>query len=117
MARFRASAPFTTPMKLLIPTYRSVKGVPTKTFPSVDNGELIFGSFRTFGGTETVENDLLLVQATGYIDTWYRPDIKSDCRVYIIPTGQLYEILGEPENISLRNQYIKMRVQMLKGGA
>lgn len=117
MAKFRAAAPFNVPMKLLKPIYTKVKGVPQKTFETPENGELIFGSFRTFGGTEVVENDLVLVQATGYVDTWYRPDITSDCRLYIIPSGQTYEVLGEPENISLRNQYIKMRVQMLKGGA
>ena len=115
--RFTPSAPFSCAMRLLIPITTNVKGVVKKTYSEPSESPLIFGSFRTFGGSDTTENDLYTVLATGYIDTWYRPDIRSDCRVYIIQTGETYEIMGEPENISMRNQYMKIRVQKIGGAA
>ena len=114
---YRPSAPFNVPLKLLIPSNSDVIGVNKKTFPDINNGILIFGSFRTFGGTDTQSNGLLTVENTAVIETWYRPDIKSNCRIAVIDTGDIYEILGSPENINMQNQYLKIRVRGIKGGA
>ena len=114
---YRPAAPFATAMKLLAPTYDKVKGTNKKTFPKPENGVLFYGTFRSFGGTEQVENGLMSVVSTGYIDTWYRPDIRPDCRVYIPETEEVYEIIGDPENISMRNQYLHIRVKKVRGGA
>ena len=32
-------------------------------------------------------------------------------------TGKVYEILGEVENIDMRNQFAKFKVRAVKGGA
>ena len=112
---YRPAVPFTTAFKLLIPTTTMVKGIKKKTFPDPETAPQIFGTFRTFGGTETTENDLFTVVSTGYVDTWYRPDIKSDCRLYLCETCETYDILGDPENIEMRNQYMKIRVQKIGG--
>lgn len=117
MARFKFTEPLTVPMMLLIPSYTTVKGVQKKAFPAVPEGIRINGSFRTYGGTERDVNGLYSVENTAIIETWYRPDIKSDCRIAVLSTGQIYEVLGEPENISLRNQFIRMKVNQVKGGA
>ena len=117
MARFKLTAPLATPMKLLIPHYDLINGVEKKTFPSVDRGILIFGSFRTFGGTDRNVNGLYSVENTATIDTWFRPDITSCCRIALPETGAVYEILGEPENIEMRNQYLRIKVIQVKGGA
>lgn len=119
MARtYRAAAPFTTPMYILEPTYQTVKGVRKKVWPdpsTLGEDQLIFGTFRSFGGTDMVTNDVVTVEATGDVETWYRPDITSDCRLYMIPTGESYEIMGDPENISMRNQFLKIRVRKIGG--
>lgn len=120
MSRFRPAAPFVTPMYLLNPTYKTVKGLRSPTYPDpakLTEDDLIFGTFRSYGGTDTVTNDLATVEKTGYVDTWYRSDIKSNTRLYIIPTGDIYEILGDPEDISLRHQYMKIRVRKIGGAA
>ena len=62
-------------------------------------------------------NGLYSVENTAVIETWYRPDIKSDCRIGVPQTGEIYEILGQPENIEMRNQYLKIKVRQIKGGA
>lgn len=117
MANFKPSAPFTVPMMLLEPTYTTVSGVPTKTFPALTGGKVFYGNFKTYGGTEREINGLYSVIDTAIIECWYRPDIKSDCRIGIPATNAVYEILGEPENINLRNQYLKFKVQRVKGDA
>ena len=104
---------FITPVELLIPTYKYVKGVNIKIYP--ENGELIYCSFSTFGGTEKIVNDILSVENTAVIECWYRPDIKSDCVIKY--DGTLYEIIGSSENIENRNQYIRIKIKAVKAGA
>lgn len=118
MARsYKPYTPFSVPMKLLVPTESNVKGTIQKTFPDPENAPLIYGSFRTFGGTETTVNGLYVVEDTATIDTWYRDDITSNCRLQILPHGTMYEIVGTPENIEMRNQYLHIRVKKVGGGA
>lgn len=114
---YQPSAPFSAPLVLLIPTYTTVSGVRKKTFPSIENGIAFFGSFKTFGGTERDVNGIYSIEDTATIETWFRPDITSGCRVAVAGTSKVYEIIGEPENINLRNQYLKFKVSRVKGGA
>lgn len=116
MAALKPSAVFSVAMKLLIPVYSSSLGVTTKSFPANDDGDLFFGNFRTFGGTERDVNGLFEIEDTASVECYYRPDIKSDCRIYLPVTGAVYEVFGEPENIEMRNQYMKFRVRRIKGG-
>lgn len=118
MARsYRPDVPFNVPIKLLIPTTIKSKGVNKKVFPSPDDAPLIFGSFKTYGGTETTVNNVFTIIDTGILETWYRPDIKGNCRIYLCETGETFEVLGHPENINMRNQYLKCRVQKVGGEA
>lgn len=115
MANYRPSAPFTVPMFLFAPTTETeiVKGVPKKIYS--ESGDLIYCSFRTFGGTENKSNGVLVVEDTAVIETWYRPDIKSDC-ILKNENGDQYEILGTPENINMRNQIMKFKIRKITGG-
>lgn len=113
MADYKPKAPFNVPVFLMIPTTTKIKGVNKKTY--VKNENPFFCSFRTFGGTEKVVNDVLVVYDTAVIETWYDPSITADCRIEV--NGQQYEILGTPENINMRNQYLVFKAQSVKGGA
>ena len=114
---FKLTSPLSVPMVLLIPTYSKSYGSREKTFPTMENGISFFGSFRTFGGTERNVNDVYSVEKTAIIDTWFRPDIKADCRIGIPQTNEIYEIVGAPENIEMRNQYLRIKVRAVEGGA
>lgn len=115
MAEFKPALPYETPIELLIPTYSTIKGVPAKSYPT--EGIRLNCSFKTYGGTETTINDIYSVIDTANIETWYRPDIKSDCRIMRVIDGAEYEIMAEPENINMRNQFLKFKVRRVKGGA
>lgn len=117
MTAYRPNAPFSTAMQLLVPTYSNINGVRKKTFPSVEDGELIYCSFKSYGGTEMNVNGVYSVEDTANIECWYRPDITSACRVALAGTNRVYEIIGEPENIDMRNQYLRFKVRIVKGGA
>lgn len=117
MARFKLSAPLTVAMVLLVPVYAKVLGVESKIFPNIADGIPFNGNFRTFGGTERDVNGVYSIEDTAIVETWYDPAIKSDCRIAIRDSGAVYEIINEPENVELRNQYLKFRVQRVKGGA
>ena len=117
MARFRFDEPLATPLILLKPTYSGAYGVATKTYPEPDKGILIYGTFKTYGGTEREANGLYSVENTAVVKTWFRPDIKSDCRIYVPDMDETYDILGEPEDISMRHQHMEIRLMQVKGGA
>lgn len=114
MAEYRPSGPFNVPMLLFIPTKVDKKGSSKKTYPN--EGQLVYCTFRTFGGTETTVNGVLVVEDTAVIETWFRPDIKADCILRNLD-GQEYEILGTPENINMRNQYLRLKIRVIRGGA
>lgn len=116
MNDFTPSSPYNVPIELLIPIrYENKKGVNIPVFP--ESGIRLNCSFKTYGGTETNKNGVYSVIDTANIETWYRPDIKADCRIKVLTTGAIYAIIGEPENINMRNQYCKFKVQRVKGGA
>lgn len=104
--------PFNTVVTLLKPIIKDVRGVDVKTYEEVG---IIHCSFKTYGGTENISNDLLVVEDTATVITWFRPDITSNS---VIRLGDKnYEVIGEPENLDMRNQYLKFKVRAVKGGA
>ncbi len=115
MSSYKPSGPFVTPVILLTPTYMTVKGVRKKVYPA--DGPIINCCFKTYGGTEKNINDVYSIEDTANIETWYRPDIKSDCQIKLADTDAVYEVMNEPENIDMRNQYCKFKVRRVKGGA
>lgn len=114
---FKPSVPFNVALMLLKPSYDDSYGVEKKTFPAIEDGELFYGSFKTYGGTERDVNGLYSIEDTAIIECWYRQDIQSNCRVGVLATGAIYEIVNEPENVNMRNQFLRFKVKRIKGGA
>lgn len=115
MRVFRPSFPFSTTIELLKPTYSTKKGVTIKTY--AETGDKIKCAFKTYGGTEITNNDIYTIVDTAQVETWYRTDLKSDCRIKVLQTGKIYEIFGNIENIEMRNQFAKFKVRAVEGGA
>lgn len=136
---YKPAAPFAVPMVLMIPTVTNIRGARVKEYPTpivgaalltengaallTENGEtilidnkrlrLFFGSFRTFGGTERMANEVYTIEDTATVDTWFNPSITADCRVYVCATGKTYEVIGTPENIDMRNQYCSFKLRAI----
>lgn len=109
------AAQMTTPMRLQTPTSGKSLGVDVKTYADVSG--VVMVNMKTYGGTERTDNGVLTVEDTAQIVCWYRPDIRSDCRMIRLTDGAAFDILGEPENIEMRNQFLKFKVRRVKGGA
>ena len=114
---YKVSSPFDVPMKCLIPVDTKVKGVTKKTFPDPTDTKIpvFFGSFKTYGGTENFSNEVYTVYDTAIIETWYNPTITADCRIYLMETGEEWDVISRPENIGMRHQYMQLKVQKVGG--
>jgi hypothetical protein len=47
---------------------------------------------------------------------WFNPDIKAADRIKL-QDGSCWEIISDPENIEMRNMYLKFKVQRQNGEA
>ena len=52
---------------------------------------------------------------TADVTTWYRPDITAGCQFK--DGTDVYEVLGTPEDIEKRHQYMKFKIRRIAGGA
>lgn len=108
---YRPKEPFNTVVSLYNPTYDSVKGVTVKEYHLIGT---LNCSFKTYGGTESTVNGQLTVVNTANIETWYRPDITSASQIRL--GAKVYEVIGEPEDIEQRHQFLKFKVRGVNGG-
>lgn len=115
MYRPSEAAQMTTVMRLQLPTTVTEYGVSTKAW--VETNLLVRCNFKSYGGTERDINGVVSVEDTAQIVCWYHPDIKGDCRLVRLSDNAVFEILGEPENIEMRNQFLKFKIRRVKGGA
>lgn len=114
MSDYKPNLPYNVPAKLLHATWSNVNGVNTKSFVE---GEQIFISAKSYGGTEKIVDNQYVIVDTLVIETWFRPDITSDDRIQLLDDNSIWEILNSPEDIDRRHQYLKFKVQRIKGGA
>lgn len=120
MAFYKADLSNSIPLVLLVPTSITVSGVTKKSFPTVEEAlintdNIFYGSFKTYGGTERDVNGVYSIEDTANIETWFRPDIKSNCRIARADDAAIFEIINEPEDINQRHQYLKFKVKRVKG--
>lgn len=113
MKEYKPATPFNVPGQYFPCTEQMVKGSLVKTY--AETGTNFYCSFRSFGGTEINNNGVTVVEKTAWIETWYDPNLTSVCKVVI--GGVNYEILGVPENIEMRNKWLKFKVREIRGGA
>lgn len=114
MSNYKPQTPFNVPAQILKGEYAKVNGINSKTFA---DGPTIWVSAKSYGGTEKEVNDKIVIVDTLSIETWYRPDITAADGIRLLDDGSEWEILNTPENIERRNQWLKFKVQRMKGGA
>lgn len=115
MMRPTKAAQMTTPMQLQQPESSRVNGVLVKSYKDIPGAIMV--NFSSYGGTEREANGALAIEDTAQITTWYRPDIKASCRLKRLTDGAVFEILGEPENIEMRNMFLTFKIRRVSGGA
>ena len=111
---FSPSLPFNVPMTVLKTTTARVNGVLVK---ARTDGRGIYCSFRTFGGTERERDGVTVVEDTAVVQTWYGPDVLAGDALRREDDGSVWEILGTPEDVGMRHQWMQMKVRRAQGGA
>ena len=122
MSDYRLEIKNPIPLVLLVPSTENINGVNKKSYPPIkealkNENNLFFGSFKTYGGTEKNINGVYSIEDTANIETWYRPDIQSNCRIARANDNAIFDIINEPEDINQRHQFLKFKVKRVKGGA
>lgn len=128
MSDYRVEIKNPIPLVLLIPkSISKVKGINRYEYPTIEEAlavkdennnsiNLFFGSFKTYGGTEKTVNGIYSIEDTANIETWYRPDIASNCKIARASDNAIFDIINEPEDINQRHQFLKFKVRRVKGG-
>ena len=102
----------TTPVQIQVPQTVS-ENLGVRTIEYADLPYVTFCNWASYGGTERDVNGVISVEKTATLTAWYDPNIKSDCRVVRLQDGKVFEVLGEPEDIELRHQYVVFKVRMI----
>ena len=113
------SIPITTPAKLItvLEVVKSGGNTRKKQFIVDVNADIITVGVKTFGGTEKIVNDRLVLEDTATVITWYRPDITAGCRLLFLDDNSLREIIGRPEDVDRRHQYLIIKCRSVSSGA
>jgi hypothetical protein len=112
---YRRAGTYNVPCELLVPVKKKEKGTVVKDWP--DTGAVFFCTFKSFGGTEVMKNNVLVVEDTATIETWYDPQITTECRVRTLEVNKTYEIISPIENINGHNLTCLFKVRAVGGGA
>lgn len=114
MASYKPTMPFDIPARILKCEYKKVNGINTKRFVEHDT---LWVSARSYGGTERIIDDKVVIEDTVNLETWYRTDITAKDHIRLLDDDSEWEIIDNPDNISRRNQYLKFKCRRVKGGA
>lgn len=114
----------TTPFYYYVGRYEKVNGINKRVFEiETDANEkpvVRFCNFSTYGGNEYENNGVVVVDDTANVVCWFDPAITAGGAIQLCDSGvdsDLFEILGTPENIEMRNQELTFKVRRFKGGA
>lgn len=111
---YKATLPFNVPAQILKAEYEKVNGVKKKVFK---DGDIIYISAKSYGGTERTINDTIMIEDTINVETVYRPDITSIDGIRLLDDNSEWEIINHPEDIERRHALLKFKVKRMVGGA
>lgn len=103
---------FITPAVHKKATSQLVDGRTVKGFTEVGT---VRGKFKQKGTAETNANGLTVINEKTTFITWFKADFAA---ADIITIGGVdFEIVGNPENVEMRNRYAVLTLERVSGGA
>lgn len=67
-------------------------------------------SLINYSTNDVNQANLKNTSATWSFETRYHPEIKKGDRIKILNTDEVFDIVGEPENVRMLNKYIKCKL-------
>lgn len=111
---YKPAEQMTTPVKLQKAINTNVSGAVKRTYEDAVTDPVMYCSFKSKGGTQSVQNDSLVVIDTAQVQMWYREDIEISDRLILLQNGSAWKILNI-ENVEMRNQLLMITVQRVGG--
>ena len=112
MAEYKPQLPFNVPALHLKQSTVKINGVNQDKFTA---GATFFCSAKSYGGTEKVVNDVVVIEDTWQIDAYYNPEFGKGDRIRFLDDNTEFKILASPENINRRGQYMRFKVVRIGG--
>lgn len=109
MAAFKPSLPYNVPFTLERPVKTSSQGKTIIKGEPVDD-DFRYCSFKTYGGTETQKNGVVIIEDTAVVETYWDSEIVH-LGFIILDDGSKYQIISKPENIERKNHFMKFKVK------
>jgi hypothetical protein len=103
---------FVTPAVHKKATSKTVNNRTVKAYTEVGT---VRGKFKQKGTAETNANGLTVINEKTTFITWFKADFAAKDILTI--NGIDYEIIGEPENVEMRNRYAIITLERISGGA
>lgn len=110
MSNYTMQKRYSTPCRVLKPTTKKINGCVVKTY---EEGDVFFASVKSYGGTDTIINNVYVIQDTLSIETFYREEIKSNCKVKLLDDNTEWEIINTPEQIDREKKIILFKVKRI----
>lgn len=109
---YKGQPNYKVPVRLFRGSYEKVLGTNKKIYSET---ETVFKvSLKSYGGSEKLVNNQLVLEDTFVVETWYRKDITSMDAIQF--NNSLYEIINNPENINMENRKLLFKVRKYVGG-
>lgn len=99
-----------TPCRILTPTNEKINGCVVKSYKE---GDVFFASIKSYGGTDTTINNVFVIQDTLSVESFYRQEIKSNCKLKLLDDDSLWEIINTPEMIDREKKIILFKVKRI----
>ena len=111
---YQPKQPFITPLQLFQATKTKINGATVKRY---SESQLIYGTVRSFGGSESVRDGVYISEDTAVIDSWFTPNISAGDKVVMLDDNSEWEVIGTPEDIERKHRFIQFKVRRLRGNA
>lgn len=110
---YKPNLPFNVPALHLKRSLQKINGVNTEVFTEADKP--FYCSAKSYGGTETTVNGIIVIKDTWNIETFYNPAFGKGDKIRFLDDNTEYEILASPENINRACQYMKFKAERIGG--
>lgn len=102
----------TTPIALFKQEKISVNGRVESLYSKVSN-EVVWCSWKSYGGTESVIDGLSVFKDTATIECRYNPSICQNDIIENLITHNKYKIITVPDDINQMHQFLRFKVERL----
>lgn len=94
---------------------KAAGGTQQRTYADLPSSPKMRVKWTNAHGGEALQAAAMQVRSLATVLMRYRADVTA--QTIILKGGQRYEIVGQPDNIGERGEYMELKVQLVKGGA